>query len=238
MSKSPLTLNYPMTYIDHSFSSPEANIHGDEFLLNKVERKEILPNILRFWESPSPFIVLGRSNKKETELHLDKCIRDNIPIHRRSSGGGTVLQGPGCLNYALILTIPNSINPLTTITETNHYIMNKHKEALLSQLPNIAVSGITDLVINNKKFSGNAQRRKRHSLLFHGTFLLDFDISLITKYLKHPPKEPRYREGRSHTQFLTSIPLKKDHIKTLLITAWNAKENTSIQLPELGLEID
>lgn len=74
------------------------------------------------------------------------------------------------------------------------------------------------------KFSGNAQRRKKHFLLFHGTFLLQFDISLISKFLRMPSKEPDYREGRSHKEFLTNLDLPADVVKAALRETWGATE--------------
>ena len=83
--------------------SPQENIHLDEELLLKTELSKE-GETLRFWESKEYFVVIGRSGKAEEECHLDRCSRDGIKIVQRLSGGGTVLQGPGCLNYSLILS--------------------------------------------------------------------------------------------------------------------------------------
>ena len=87
---------------DISFPTPEVNILFDEVLLFLAEKGQA-GEVLRFWESPVPFIVLGRTGKEEDDIYLQKAKEHHIPVLRRASGGGTVLQGKGCLNYSLVL---------------------------------------------------------------------------------------------------------------------------------------
>jgi lipoate-protein ligase A len=88
----------------------------------------------------------------------------------------------------------------------------------------VTVEGFTDLAVNGLKFSGNAQRRKRRLLLFHGTFLLDFDLSLVEKLLRPPSRQPPYRENRPHADFLTRLDCPASAIKAALQKVWNASE--------------
>jgi lipoate-protein ligase A len=141
---------------------------------------------------------------------------------RRCSGGGTVLQGPGCLNYSLVLTI-NDSPPLATIPGANRHIMERQRAALSGLLRRpVEVQGCTDLTLGGLKFSGNAQRRKRHALLFHGTFLLRFDLSLMDCFLNLPSRQPDYRQGRPHGRFLTNLEVPAPAIKDALRAAWSA----------------
>ena len=82
--------------------------------------------------------------------------------------------------------------------------------------------GHTDLTVGERKFSGNSQRRYKRSLLFHGTFLLNLDLSLITKLLRAPSKQPDYRNNRSHTEFLTNLNVSAARLKGALGKIWNA----------------
>jgi len=167
---------------------------------------------------------LGYANQASLEVKRDRCREMHIPILRRCSGGGTVLQGPGCLNYTLILRVDAS-RPVSTIAEANAHIMGAHQRALASLLnKEVAIEGHTDLAIGGRKFSGNAQRRKRRFLLFHGSFLLDFDLSLIEHALLLPSKQPVYRRNRSHLEFLMNLKLPADAIKRALRSAWSANE--------------
>jgi len=189
-------------------------------------------DLLRFWESPKHFVVLGYANKSSTEVDQATCCDFGIPLLRRCSGGGTVLQGPGCLNYSLILGT-NAESPLKSIPGTNQFILTKHQAALSKLLTQtVQIQGQTDLSLDQLKFSGNAQRRKKRSLLYHGTFLLGLDFTLMGKILPLPSKQPDYRANRSHSDFLINLELEREVLKATLRECWQAKE----PLTELPLE--
>jgi len=63
------------------------------------------PEVLRFWGPQKHFVVVGYSNASNARSMSRPAVNRAIPILRRCTGGGTVLQGPGCLNYSLILRI-------------------------------------------------------------------------------------------------------------------------------------
>ena len=211
-----------MKILDHSFNSPEENLACDEALLDESEETDGAES-LRFWSSNRYFAVLGYSNAWKEELRG----RGLVPAFRRCSGGGTVLQGPGCLNYSLILKI-RAGGPLEGIRSTNTHVMEKQRQALSGLLgTRVFVQGHTDLTLDGLKFSGNSQRRKKRRLLFHGTFLLNFDLACIERWLKMPPKQPAYREGRAHAAFLCNLKLEEDKVKQALKKAWEAQGTLS-----------
>jgi lipoate-protein ligase A len=212
-----------MKYLDLTLATPQENLACDEALLDACEQGHD-GEILRFWESSAPFVVLGYSNKTATEVNLDSARRARVPVLRRCTGGGAVLQGAGCLNYSLILKIPES-GPLAGISSTNAHIMNRHRDALAKLLGgDIVVQGHSDLARDVMKFSGNAQRRRGRSLLFHGTFLLETDIELVERLLPMPSRRPAYRHDRSHRDFLTNLEFAAHNIKEALKSTWQASE--------------
>lgn len=222
-----------MRYLDATLPTPEANLACDEALLTLCE-EGLDDEVLRFWEPQQHFIVLGYSKKVKAEVHEHACAAKRIPMLRRFSGGGTVLQGPGCLNYSLILRIGNA-GPLSTIAGTNSFVMERHKDAVQGMLNNqVQIQGHTDLAIGGMKFSGNAQRRKERYLLFHGTFLLHFDISLAQEVLAIPSRQPPYRSNRSHLQFMTNLNVEAGRIKNVLRKAWLA--NQPLQPKQIPLD--
>ena len=141
-----------------------------------------------------------------------------------------MLQGPGCLNYSLVLNFDN--NPeLQTIPGANCYMMQRNAEALRTAFGlDAKVCGITDLAVGALKFSGNAQRRKRRALIFHGTFLLTFNLQLVAELLRKPSKEPDYRAGRAHERFITNLHVDAAAIKSALRKAWGATEDRLVTL--------
>jgi lipoate---protein ligase len=211
-----------MRLLDRTFPTPELNLACDEALLDECEGG-VGGETLRFWESDQPFVVLGHGNRVRLELNVEACEALGVPILRRCTGGGTVLQGPGCLNYAVILRIGLAPD-LQSVTGTNTFVMERHRAALASILGKpIAVQGITDLTVDGRKFSGNAQRRRSHSLLFHGTFLLGLDLERMERLLPRPSRQPDYRAGRPHRDFLTALGLPAEDLKSALAAAWGAQ---------------
>ena len=209
-----------MKTLDLTLSTPEENLACDEALLRLCERGGS-GETLRFWEPDRHFVVLGLSNSHETETDAAACRKRDIPILRRCSGGGAVLQGPGCLNYALVLRIRKP-GPLDNITRTNRFILQRHQAALQTLLGRpVSLQGDTDLTLNGLKFSGNSQRRSAGWLLFHGTFLLGMDLTLIGSLLPMPSRQPAYRRGRNHAEFLANLPVSATDLKRSLAKAWN-----------------
>jgi lipoate-protein ligase A len=210
--------------LDVTFGTPAQNLACDEALLDELEAGFGEPT-LRFWESHVPFVVLGYSNKIATEVNRTECERRGIPILRRSSGGGTILQGPGCLNYNLTLPVSDET---ASITATNDFVMERHRAAISALLGReVERQGCTDLTLGPLKFNGNAQRRRSRALVFHGSLLLHFDLSLIEAVLTHPSKEPDYRARRSHREFLTNLNVTSESVKGALATAWGAAKTAT-----------
>jgi len=220
----------PLASFDLTLPAPAENLACDEALLEEAEARSG-GALLRFWESTNHFVVLGYANRVAAEVNLASCRALGVPVLRRCSGGGTVLQGPGCLNYSLILPIDES-GPLASITGANRFIMERHRDALATLLgQQVTVEGHTDLALGGRKFSGNAQRRRRTQLLFHGSFLLaGFDIALVEKLLLPPPREPDYRRHRTHTEFLTRLDATPQALIAALNKAWSAFPATA-QVP-------
>ena len=217
-----------MKYLDLSFADPAANLACDEALLELVEAEKG-DGILRLWEPSSYFIVLGHSNRLNSEVHDAAVAEEKIPILRRTSGGGAVMQGPGCLNYALVLDAFS--RGLTNVRETFRCVLKRHAAVIESLAgTKTRIEGISDLALDGRKFSGNAQYRKSRFVLVHGTFLLRFDLPLIERFLKVPARQPDYRANRPHIEFLTNLNLESARLADALSRAWDAQEE-SIRVP-------
>lgn len=223
-----------MKHLDLTFDQPAANLAADEALLEAVEGdgSDRPEGVLRFYEPREYFVVLGYGNRVAAEVQVDACAADGIPVLRRASGGGTVVLGPGCLAYALVL--PVSASPeLESVTGTNRWILERNRAALGRLLAReVSIQGHTDLTLGDRKFSGNAQRRRRRSVLFHGTLLLDFDLDRLGRWLRMPSAEPAYRGGRGHDRFVTNLEIGADRVKEALREAWGAGDPCRTPLDE------
>jgi len=211
-----------MEFLDLSFPTPEHNLACDQALLQMCEQERSDRALLRLWEAPCHFVVLGYTNRLRSEVNLEACTRRGIPILRRSSGGGAVLQGPGCLNYSLILPM-GAGSPLASITGTSSFVLRRHGMVLERLLGEpVEPRGQSDLAIGDRKCSGNAQRRLQCYLLFHGTILLDLDFFVLEQCLPLPSSQPDYRRGRSHAAFLKNLHLPPERVGRALRDAWDA----------------
>src|SRR5882762_9397760 len=113
---------------DLTLPSPQENLACDEALLSMCEEGRA-DEVLRLWEPSQYFVVVGYSNHVRSEVSLPFCQQHTIPIFRRCTGGGTVLQGPGVLNYSLVLRADPS-GPAHSITAANNFILKRHQAAL------------------------------------------------------------------------------------------------------------
>ena len=212
-----------MKYLDLTFPDPASNLACDEALLELCE-SNAEDGVLRVWEPENYFVVVGYSNKIVSEVNVTACEGKGIPILRRFSGGGTVLQGPGCLNYSLAVNNQRMGIP-ADLTVSYRFVLARHMKLCLSDPSEaVQIQGISDLALDGRKFSGNAQHRTRLCSLFHGTFLLRFDIPLIERYLRMPSRQPDYRHGRSHEAFLCNLSITPHDVRRALKQAWGVDE--------------
>ena len=197
---------------DISLPTPQENILYDNVLLELAEHAEA-GEALRFWESQELFIVLGRIGNPDVDLRVEKVLADRIPVLRRSSGGGTVMQGKGCLNYTLVLSKERPEIP--DLRRSYQFILG-HVVAALKNLDIDAVCRpLSDIALakNNKKISGNAQKRSKRFILHHGTLLYQFDLKKIADYLTMPKDVPQYRQSRSHQDFVANLSISAEDLK-------------------------
>jgi lipoate-protein ligase A len=208
--------------LDLTLPTAAENLALDEALLLQAEAGEA-GEVLRVWEWREPAVVLGAACRLAEDVDLAACEADGVPILRRSSGGGTVLLGPGCLLYSLVLRYDRD-PALGDIRSSYSFILGRVAESL--GIEHIEPAGTSDLALDGRKFSGNAQQRKRRFLLHHGSLLYDFDLARVGRYLRPPPRQPEYRAGRDHAAFLTNLPLPADELKQRLRVAWGANDPT------------
>jgi lipoate-protein ligase A len=208
---------------DISFDAPEENILYDELLFLLAEEGNAGES-LRVLESTRMFIVLGRIGKPEEELNIEAVRQDNIPVVRRASGGGTVLQGKGNLNFSLVLSKERP--EARDLKRSYQFILGKCVEALGSLGIEAAYYPISDiaLVDGQKKISGNAQKRGRNFIMHHGTLLVDLDLALIGKYLAMPRNIPDYRQQRLHQDFVANLGVERTRLKNALVQAFGKTE--------------
>ncbi|MBZ0271247.1 hypothetical protein K8I61_04375 [bacterium] len=156
---------------------------------------------------PGRAIVLGRGSDPARELNMEACAADGVRIWRRPGGGCAVWLDEGNVVVAMAL-------PCAGIGDNLKYFANI-TAALIETLGALGVTGMRregacDLAIGGRKVGGACIHRTRDVLHYATTLLVAPRVDLMTRYLAHPPKEPEYRRGRAHADFVSRLPLPAD----------------------------
>jgi lipoate-protein ligase A len=212
-----------MRYLDLTLPTAAENVALDEALLETAEAAAEPTEALRLWEPRDLAVVVGRSSQVAVEVDVAACHADGLAIIRRTSGGASIVSGPGCLMYAVVLSYQKRPE-LRSLDVAHRFVLATLIAGIERLVPGIERLGTSDLVLANRKFSGNSVRCKRHHFLYHGTLLYDFPLPGISRYLAQPPREPEYRHGRPHDAFVTNLPTDVASLRESLISAWQARE--------------
>lgn len=151
-----------------NITDPHINLAVEEFLLRHIVNDE--PLLLFYVNAPS--VIVGRNQNVFEEVNFDYVLKQDIPVLRRLSGGGTVYHDPGNLNYSLISPDQILLNNYTAFTRP---VINALREVgLTAELRNRS-----SIFVDGKKISGNAQYATAGRLVSHGTLLLDSDLDQL-----------------------------------------------------------
>lgn len=157
--------------------NPAHNLAVEEYLLYHTNE-----DVLMLWQNDKS-IIIGRNQNTAAEINRTFVTEEKIPVVRRLSGGGAVFHDLGNLNYTFIRRgAKDSFNDYASFAQP-----------VLQVLQDLGVpatlSGRNDLLVEGKKFSGNAQVAFGDSVLHHGTLLFSADMGMLTKALTvHPLK--------------------------------------------------
>jgi len=165
-----------MIIIDSTSTNAYFNIATEEFLLSKFPTEDIL---LFYVNAPS--IIVGKFQNTLAEINLDFVKANNINVVRRMSGGGAVYHDLGNLNFSFhTLLGDKDFTDFSMFTAPVISLLNKlHVPAKLE--------GRNDLLVDGRKFSGNAKLVKSGKMIQHGTILLDSEMSVLADALKTNP---------------------------------------------------
>jgi lipoate-protein ligase A len=187
------------------------------------------PLHLELWIPKSPVLVLGRSNDEARECEQNNCAKLGIPILKRAGGGGAVVLHSGCLVVAIGAWMQNPFRNDHYFSLINQTIAKEIESNF--RVPPVKERGISDLAIMDKKIAGTSLFRSKGYLLYQCSILIDTKIELIEACLKHPSKEPDYRQGKSHREFIAGLnEFNRDLTPELLFTKLSQTLSSSLQM--------
>lgn len=163
-----------MIYIKNDDNRPQFNLALEQYVFDNLNQFD---EIFLLWIN-EPAIIVGKNQNTIEEINLDYVKENNIHVVRRLSGGGAVYHDLGNLNYTIISKSKGS-------SSFNFEAFSKPVIEVLAKLGVKAeFTGRNDIVIDGKKFCGNAQYMKKGKVLHHGAILFDTDLTVLSKALK------------------------------------------------------
>ena len=162
---------------------------------------------VRLFEPQDVRVVIGRSQDPTVECLVENCQADKVPIHRRASGGGTVVLAPGMLVIALRLPWPRQ-DADCVFAKVNNACFPAIADHCGVQL---ACQGHGDWAREVepgiwKKVLGTSLRQRANDACYLGVIMLENAIPLMQRYLAMPSRQPGYRSDRDHATFCTHVP--------------------------------
>ena len=152
----------------------------------------------------SPYVCLGYHQDPEQEVDLEFCRSRQLPVFRREVGGGAVYLDGNQLFYQLII---HKNNPIVSGNKSAFY--RKFLQPVINVYRNIGIPAeykpINDIVVNNRKISGNGAGEIGDCLVLVGNLILDFDYDMMSRVLKVPDEKFRDKIHQSLTGNLTTI---------------------------------
>ena len=183
-----------MLIIDSPSTNAYFNIASEEYLLGRFPTEDIF---LRYVNAPS--IIVGKFQNTLAEINLDYVREKEIKVVRRMSGGGAVYHDLGNLNFSFhTLLADHDFGDFSQFTQP--------VLALLNRLGVPAVmEGRNDLLVDGKKFSGNAKLAKNGKMIQHGTILLNSEMEVLGDALKANPLKFIDKATKSNRARVTNL---------------------------------
>ena len=155
-------------------TDPAWNLAAEQYVFDCLPRDK---SYLMLWQNDNAIIV-GKFQNTAAEIDADFVEKNGIRVVRRLSGGGAVYHDLGNLNYTIITdaAASESVNLRIFCEPVVRTLRRFGVEA--------EIDGRNDILVDGRKFSGNAQYRKNGRVMHHGTLLFDSDLEMIQRALR------------------------------------------------------
>jgi len=184
------------------FNDGFTNMAIDEAILIHRSQDKV-PSTVRLYGWLPPAVSIGYFQSLEEEVNLKKCKEFGVDFLRRITGGGAVFHDKE-VTYSCVVPVNDPLIPSD--------ILGSYRKICAGIVQGLSKLGIqaefiplNDIITNGKKISGNAQTRKFHTILQHGTILIDTDVEKMFSLLKVPSEKLRDKMIKHVKDRVTSI---------------------------------
>ncbi len=184
-----------MFFVDNNETTdPRVNLAIEEHLLRNVQVEE--PLLLFYINAPS--VIIGRNQNSIEEIDPDFVRENQIYVVRRLSGGGAVYHDLGNLNFSFI-----------THGKENLHNFSKFTRPVVDVLQNLGVNAVlqgkSDIFVDGKKISGNAQYASHGRMFSHGTILFNTHLENMLRAINPRQVQIESKAVQSVRSFVTNV---------------------------------
>ncbi|MFP4523830.1 MAG: biotin/lipoate A/B protein ligase family protein [Candidatus Woesearchaeota archaeon] len=206
----------------------------DEAILTHRIKGEV-PNTLRFFTWKPECLTIGYFQDLDKEVDTERARTLGVDIVRRYTGGGAVFHDDE-LTYSLAVSEQDVPQDIIGSYEA---ICGAITKGLERAGVHAEFRPVNDIVVNNKKISGNAQTRKEGVVLQHGTVLVDVDVKKLFSLLRVSDEKMKGQMIKTVEERVTSLsselgrPVSMDELQDSLIAGF--EEAFDVRFEERGL---
>ena len=200
-----------------------------------------LPNTLILNYPTEPFVNVGFHQVVEKEVDIGFSQQQKFPIVRRSIGGGTILDGPWEQDYFFIVGRRTSECP-ADIKEFYRLFLSLIANVLRRLGVQAEYKPINDIVVRDRKISGNGAVSLGDTMVLAGDILLDLPTELMTRVLRVPDEKFRDKLKKSLSEWMTSLKLElkevptRDELKGHLVQEFERQIGVTINEGQLSVQ--
>ena len=180
-----------MKFLKLTTTDPYYNLAVEEYLLTHTSE-----DVFMLWQN-SPTVVIGKNQNAYAEVDLKFAEENGIMVARRITGGGAVYHDLGNINYSYITSSNGSLD------------FARLSRPIISALGKLGITaelgGRNDILIGDKKISGNAQHTSNGRTLHHGTLLFDVDTDTMSRVLRVDKEKLDHHGVKSHKSRVANI---------------------------------